>query len=113
MVEYAIHPVTICAEASQAIIVLTQSYSRLFTLRRASSFTSYIVFAAGLMQISLTNAVQPSQNISGDGGGYTFGGAPSSTELVELAIHQLAEMSPICPAAEEAKQALIEKYASQ
>lgn len=46
-------PRTICAEASHAILALTQSYARLFALRRAPFPVPHFVLAAGLAQLDL------------------------------------------------------------
>jgi hypothetical protein len=46
-------PRTICGEATQAILNLTQSYASLYTLRLTPCFAPYCVFAAGLTQILL------------------------------------------------------------
>lgn len=46
-------PRTVCAEAVQAILDVTQSYASLFTLRRTPCFVPYFVFAAGLTRIVL------------------------------------------------------------
>lgn len=46
-------PRIICAEATQAILTLAQSYDNLYTLRRMPCFAPYCVFAAGLTQIAL------------------------------------------------------------
>lgn len=48
-----ISPRTVCAEAIQAILDLTQNYASLFTLRRTPCFIPYFVFAAGLTRIVL------------------------------------------------------------
>ena len=46
-------PRTVCAEAVQAILDLTQSYASMFTLGRTPCLVPYFVFAAGLTRILL------------------------------------------------------------
>ncbi|KJZ68374.1 hypothetical protein HIM_12234 [Hirsutella minnesotensis 3608] len=115
LAESDIQPRDICLQAAQSILVLSQSYNRLFTLRRVSAFVPYFVCASGLAGLmldppcddhptALPHSIPPSKlslksesDSDMDGYGLYQSGPPSPTAgkmpIVSLASHLLAEMS--------------------
>jgi hypothetical protein len=72
-------PRTICAEAVQAILDVTQSYASLFTLRCTPCFVPYFVFAAGLTRIVLERGSTPGSSPSPSASASAPTSAPSTT----------------------------------
>ncbi|KAL1868868.1 hypothetical protein VTK73DRAFT_3448 [Phialemonium thermophilum] len=68
-----ISPRTVCAEAAQAIVALTHSYARLFSLRRTPCLLPYFVFAAGLSEIGLKSEPDTT-GLSSTGSSFGWGG---------------------------------------
>lgn len=75
-----ISPRTVCSEAVQAILDVTQSYADLFTLRRTPCFVPYFVFAAGLTRIVLESN-ETTENSSSPASAIGSSPATVNTEL--------------------------------